>query len=43
MGICVSSRMRGVEREEGKIEAHPFFFFKFNLSLHQRTNSGLEQ
>jgi len=28
MGICVGSRMRGVDREEGKIEAHPFFFFQ---------------
>lgn len=43
MSICVSSRMQGVDREEGKIEAHPFFFFKLNLSFHQRTNSGLEQ
>lgn len=28
MSICVSSRMQGVDREEGKIEAHPFFFFQ---------------
>lgn len=31
MSICVSSRMQGVNREEGKIEAHPFFFFFFQI------------
>ena len=36
MGICVSSRMRGVDREEGKIEAHPFFFFSNSISVSTR-------
>ena len=36
MGICVGSRMRGVDREEGKIEAHPFFFFSNSISVSTR-------